>query len=83
MGAAVIWSYIELYRTSRLSGAVFVDQAPLQVHIGLFLPRSAKAELFIENYPLFSPLGASLLVLLPFMLKEPCRRLEAWFQGLL
>ena len=31
MGAAVIWSYIENYRTSRLSGAVFVDQAPLQV----------------------------------------------------
>jgi len=30
MGAAVIWSYIENYRTSRLSGAVFVDQAPLQ-----------------------------------------------------
>jgi len=30
MGAAVIWSYIENYRTSRLGGAVFVDQAPLQ-----------------------------------------------------
>lgn len=31
MGAAVIWSYIENYRTSRLAGAIFVDQAPLQV----------------------------------------------------
>mmetsp|Transcript_40640 Transcript_40640/g.102201 ORF Transcript_40640/g.102201 Transcript_40640/m.102201 type:complete len:284 (-) Transcript_40640:157-1008(-) len=30
MGAAVIWSYIENYRTSRLAGAIFVDQAPLQ-----------------------------------------------------
>lgn len=30
MGAAIIWSYIENYRTSRLAGAVFVDQAPLQ-----------------------------------------------------
>lgn len=30
MGAAVIWSYIENYRTARLAGAVFVDQAPLQ-----------------------------------------------------
>lgn len=30
MGAAVIWSYIELFGEGRLAGAVFVDQAPLQ-----------------------------------------------------
>ena len=31
MGCAVIWSYIELFGEERLSQAVFVDQAPLQV----------------------------------------------------
>lgn len=30
LGAAVIWSYIELFGEHRLAGAVFVDQAPLQ-----------------------------------------------------
>eukprot|EP00884_Botryococcus_braunii_P019260 jgi/Botrbrau1/6017/Bobra.0042s0003.1 len=30
MGAAVIWSYVELYGVDRLGKAVFVDQAPLQ-----------------------------------------------------
>lgn len=31
MGAAVIWSYFELFGSARVSKAVFVDQAPLQV----------------------------------------------------
>jgi pimeloyl-ACP methyl ester carboxylesterase len=31
MGAAVIWSYVELFGVERLGKAVFVDQAPLQV----------------------------------------------------
>ena len=31
MGAAVIWSHLELYGDVRVSKAVFVDQAPLQV----------------------------------------------------
>ena len=30
MGAAILWSYFELFGASRISGAVFVDQAPLQ-----------------------------------------------------
>ncbi len=31
MGAAVIWSYLELFGDARIAKAVFVDQAPLQV----------------------------------------------------
>ena len=30
MGAAVIWSYLELFGDARIAKAVFVDQAPLQ-----------------------------------------------------
>jgi len=30
MGAAVIWSYLELFGSERVGGCVFVDQAPLQ-----------------------------------------------------
>ena len=30
LGAAIIWAYAELFGTSRIAGAVFVDQAPLQ-----------------------------------------------------
>lgn len=33
MGASTIWSYIELFGEDRIARAVFVDQAPLQVHI--------------------------------------------------
>lgn len=33
MGAAVIWSYVELFGGDRLGKAVFVDQAPLQVRM--------------------------------------------------
>lgn len=35
MGASTIWSYIELFGEDRIARAVFVDQAPLQVHIRL------------------------------------------------
>ncbi len=35
MGCAVIWSYIELFGEERLAAAVLVDQAPLQVWLGL------------------------------------------------
>ena len=31
MGAAVIWSYLELFSDARIARACFVDQAPLQV----------------------------------------------------
>lgn len=31
MGASIIWSYVELFGDARVSKAVFVDQAPLQV----------------------------------------------------
>jgi len=34
MGAAVIWSYLELFGDARIAKAVFVDQAPLQVCAG-------------------------------------------------
>ena len=37
MGASTIWSYIELFGEERIARAVFVDQAPLQVHIWLGL----------------------------------------------
>ena len=33
MGAAVIWSYLELFGDARIAKAVFVDQAPLQVRM--------------------------------------------------
>lgn len=35
MGASVIWAYIELFGHPHLKQAVFVDQAPLQVSLGL------------------------------------------------